>query len=106
MRIATPSRLDRIRHSLTPAEWARAGGMAVTIVGLNAAGRRGIQQRTAGLGQIERALESTPRGGRVAGRVPEPVMALFERDHGPLEYQRAYARAMEHIQLPYPDIAT
>ena len=33
-------------------------------------------------------------------------IAMFERDHGPLEYQRAYARAMEHIQLPYPDIAT
>jgi hypothetical protein len=26
--------------------------------------------------------------------------------HGPLEYQIAYARAMEHITLPYPDIAT
>ena len=38
MRIATASRLDRIRRSLTPAEWARAGGMAVTIVGLNVAG--------------------------------------------------------------------
>ena len=33
-------------------------------------------------------------------------IAMFERDHGPLEYQRAYARAMAHIQLPYPDIAT
>ena len=33
-------------------------------------------------------------------------IALFERDHGPLEYQLAYARAMEHITLPYPDIAT
>ena len=33
-------------------------------------------------------------------------IAMFERDHGPLEYQRAYARAMDHIQLPYPDIAT
>ena len=33
-------------------------------------------------------------------------IAMFERDHGPLEYQRAYARAMEHITLPYPDIAT
>jgi hypothetical protein len=33
-------------------------------------------------------------------------IAMFERDHGPLEYQLAYARAMEHIQLPYPDIAT
>ena len=33
-------------------------------------------------------------------------IAMFERDHGPLEYQRAYARAMEHITMPYPDIAT
>jgi hypothetical protein len=33
-------------------------------------------------------------------------IAMFERDHGPLEYQLAYARAMEHITLPYPDIAT
>jgi len=33
-------------------------------------------------------------------------IAMFERDHGPLEYQLAYARAMEHIQRPYPDIAT
>jgi len=33
-------------------------------------------------------------------------IAMFERDHGPLEYQRAYAKAMEHIHLPYPDVAT
>ena len=33
-------------------------------------------------------------------------IAMFERDHGPLEYQLAYARAMEGITLPYPDIAT
>ena len=33
-------------------------------------------------------------------------IALFERDHGPLEYQRAYAAAMAHLTLPYPDIAT
>jgi len=33
-------------------------------------------------------------------------IALFERDHGPLEYQIAYARAMDHLHLPYPDIAT
>ncbi len=33
-------------------------------------------------------------------------IALFERDHGPLEYQRAYGRAMADITLPYPDIAT
>jgi nickel/cobalt transporter (NiCoT) family protein len=36
--IAVPSRLDRIRRGLTPSEWARAGGMAITIVGLNVAG--------------------------------------------------------------------
>ncbi len=33
-------------------------------------------------------------------------IALFERDHGPLKYQIAYARAMDHLHLPYPDIAT
>ena len=33
-------------------------------------------------------------------------IAMFERDHGPLEYQIAYARAMDHLRLPYPDIAT
>ena len=33
-------------------------------------------------------------------------IAMFERDHGPLEYQRAYGNAMKHIALPYPDIAT
>ncbi len=33
-------------------------------------------------------------------------IAMFERDHGPLEYQRAYGRAMQHISMPYPDIAT
>ncbi|MGY1858155.1 hypothetical protein [Modestobacter sp. SYSU DS0290] len=33
-------------------------------------------------------------------------IAMFERDHGPLEYQKAYGRAMEHISMPYPDIAT
>jgi hypothetical protein len=33
-------------------------------------------------------------------------IAMFERDHGPLEYQKAYGAAMEHIALPYPDIAT
>ncbi len=33
-------------------------------------------------------------------------IALFERDHGPLEYQLAYAAAMSHLQLPYPDIST
>ena len=33
-------------------------------------------------------------------------IAMFERDHGPLEYQLAYGKAMEHLSLPYPDIAT
>jgi hypothetical protein len=33
-------------------------------------------------------------------------IAMFERDHGPLEYQIAYARAMDGVSLPYPDIAT
>ena len=33
-------------------------------------------------------------------------IAMFERDHGPLEYQHAYAKAMEHITHPYPDIST
>jgi hypothetical protein len=33
-------------------------------------------------------------------------IAMFERDHGPLEYQLAYGRAMEHVTMPYPDITT
>ncbi len=33
-------------------------------------------------------------------------IAMFERDHGPLEYQIAYGKAMEHLLLPYPDIST
>jgi hypothetical protein len=33
-------------------------------------------------------------------------IAMFEREHGPLEYQRAYGQAMKHISMPYPDIAT
>lgn len=33
-------------------------------------------------------------------------IAMFERDHGPLEYQKAYGRAMAHLTLPYPDIST
>jgi len=33
-------------------------------------------------------------------------IAMFERDHGPLEYQREYARRMQHFALPYPDIST
>src|SRR5215470_15506533 len=32
------ARLARIRDGLSPAEWARAGGMAATVVGLNVAG--------------------------------------------------------------------
>jgi hypothetical protein len=31
---------------------------------------------------------------------------MFERDHGPLEYQKAYGTALQHLSLPYPDIAT
>ena len=33
-------------------------------------------------------------------------IAMFERDHGPLEYQREYAVRMAHFNLPYPDIST
>ena len=33
-------------------------------------------------------------------------IAMFERDHGPLEYQIAYGQAMKHLPLPYPDIST
>ena len=33
-------------------------------------------------------------------------IAMFERDHGPLEYQKAYGAAMAHISLPHPDITT
>jgi hypothetical protein len=33
-------------------------------------------------------------------------IAMFERDHGPLEYQIAYGKALAHFPLPYPDIAT
>ncbi|MFI5935872.1 hypothetical protein [Actinoplanes sp. NPDC051494] len=33
-------------------------------------------------------------------------IAMFERDHGPLEYQKAYGARLAHFDLPYPDIAT
>jgi hypothetical protein len=33
-------------------------------------------------------------------------IAMFERDHGPLEYQKAYGKALQHLSLPYPDTAT
>jgi hypothetical protein len=33
-------------------------------------------------------------------------IAMFERDHEPLGYQREYARQMAHLTLPYPDIST
>jgi hypothetical protein len=33
-------------------------------------------------------------------------IAMFERDHGPLGYQTAYGQALQHVSLPYPDIAT
>jgi hypothetical protein len=33
-------------------------------------------------------------------------IAMFERDHGPLEYQLAFGQRLKHVDLPYPDIAT
>jgi len=33
-------------------------------------------------------------------------IAMFERDHGPLEYQKAFGARLAHFELPYPDIAT
>ena len=34
-------------------------------------------------------------------------IAMFERDHeAPLGFQLAYAKALEHFSLPYPDITT
>ena len=33
-------------------------------------------------------------------------IAMFERDHGPLEYQKAFGARLAHFNLPYPDIAT
>jgi hypothetical protein len=33
-------------------------------------------------------------------------IAMFERDHGPLEYQKAYGAMLQHVTLPYPDIST
>jgi hypothetical protein len=33
-------------------------------------------------------------------------IAMFERDHPPLGFQRQYALRMQHFELPYPDIAT
>jgi hypothetical protein len=33
-------------------------------------------------------------------------IAMFERDHGPLEYQIAYGQALRHLSLPYADIST
>jgi hypothetical protein len=33
-------------------------------------------------------------------------IAMFERDHGPVEYQKAYGQALQHRSLPYPDVAT
>ena len=33
-------------------------------------------------------------------------IAMFERDHGPLEYQRAFGARLAHFELPYPDVAT
>lgn len=33
-------------------------------------------------------------------------IALFERDHEGLDYQKQYAGRLAHFALPYPDIAT
>ena len=33
-------------------------------------------------------------------------IAMFERDHGPLGFQKEYALRLAHFQMPYPDIAT
>ena len=33
-------------------------------------------------------------------------IAMFERDHGPLEYQKAYGAALADVSWPYPDITT
>jgi len=33
-------------------------------------------------------------------------IAMFERDHGPLEYQKDYGARLAHFSMPYPDIAT
>ncbi|AWW35915.1 hypothetical protein ADL00_10195 [Streptomyces sp. AS58] len=33
-------------------------------------------------------------------------IAMFERDHDGLDYQKEYARRLAHFSLPYPDIAT
>ncbi|MFT3873614.1 MAG: hypothetical protein QM714_13390 [Nocardioides sp.] len=33
-------------------------------------------------------------------------IAMFERDHEPLGFQREYAQRLSHFQMPYPDIAT
>ena len=33
-------------------------------------------------------------------------IAMFERDHEPLGFQKEYALRLAHFQMPYPDIAT
>ena len=33
-------------------------------------------------------------------------IAMFERDHEPLGFQKEYALRLQHFSLPYPDIAT
>ena len=33
-------------------------------------------------------------------------IAMFERDHEPLGFQREYARRLAHVPMPYPDIST
>ncbi|MEO7625828.1 MAG: hypothetical protein ABIS91_06115 [Nocardioides sp.] len=33
-------------------------------------------------------------------------IAMFERDHEPLGFQKEYALRLQHFEMPYPDIAT
>ena len=33
-------------------------------------------------------------------------IAMFERDHAPLGFQKEYALRLAHFEMPYPDIAT
>jgi hypothetical protein len=33
-------------------------------------------------------------------------IAMFEHDHEPLGYVKAYAERMSHVRMPYPDIST
>jgi len=33
-------------------------------------------------------------------------IGLFERDYGPMEFQKEYAQRLAHVTQPYPDIST